>query len=280
MSGLSGHAHLSPFDIQARLWRSCAWVNQKLSGNLLQMNKLKKESPIDRAADILRDAALTIAEGELLGSENEIVEKLDVSRVTVRQAARLLEQEGLLIVKRGKGGGYFAARPTITLLENMVCTYLETLGITTSHTGSVATALWVEALREAASADRSAASQTAEILAEIIEKIGPTATMHEVAAAEHAIRSTVFDLIDGGYMKTIFQINAAYARRHIPLHGAAIDEAVHFEFVRKWKAAKLLQCEAIRNGDVIQAVLAAIQDRNVWNERGSGQQAWHATPDG
>jgi len=241
------------------------------------MTTSKKESPIDRAAAVLRDQSLAAAEGDLLGSENEVVERLEVSRVTVRQAARLLEQEGLLVVKRGKKGGYFASRPTMALLENMVCTYLETLGITTSHTGSVATALWVQALREAASADRKVAGHAANELVEIIDRIGQSATMHEVAAAEHAIRSTVFELIDGGYMKTIFQINAAYARRHIPADGPTIDEATHLEFVRKWKNAKLMQSEAIRRGDVVQAVLAAIQDRNVWNERGSGIHAWRAT---
>lgn len=232
----------------------------------------RKDSPIERAADVLRTMSLSAFNGDLLGSETEIVAKLDVSRVTVRQAARLLEQEGILIVRRGKNGGYFSARPSLDLIENVVCTYLETLEISSSHTGSVATALWVEALREAALADRAKAKSVAASLVAMIENLGVTPTMQEISEAEHSIRSAVFELIDGAYMKTIFQINAAYARRLISnaVHtGAGLP---HQDFVRKWKVAKLMQCEALTSGDVLQAVLAGIQDRNVWGQHGLGVQ--------
>lgn len=41
--------------------------------------------------------------GEKIPSENELAERFDVSRLTVRQAIGQLTQEGFLISKRGEG---------------------------------------------------------------------------------------------------------------------------------------------------------------------------------
>jgi DNA-binding FadR family transcriptional regulator len=48
----------------------------------------------------------------LLGSEDELMGQLGIGRPTIRQAARLLEQQQLLTVRRGPNGGLFARRPT------------------------------------------------------------------------------------------------------------------------------------------------------------------------
>ena len=76
----------------------------------------KSRSPIDTAADQLREILLRQQEGEMIGSEDDLVARLGVSRVTVRQAARLLEREGVLRVRRGINGGYFASRPSVELV--------------------------------------------------------------------------------------------------------------------------------------------------------------------
>ncbi|MGE0878273.1 MAG: FadR/GntR family transcriptional regulator [Acidimicrobiia bacterium] len=47
-----------------------------------------------------------------LGSEQELLDRLGVSRPTLRQAARILEAEQLLVVKRGVNGGFFGQRPS------------------------------------------------------------------------------------------------------------------------------------------------------------------------
>jgi DNA-binding FadR family transcriptional regulator len=231
------------------------------------MNKPRSLAPIDQAARALRERAMATQPGAIIGSEDEIVEQLGVSRVTVRQAARLLEREGVLLVKRGKKGGYFSARPSVGMVEEVVCAYLDTLGISASHTGGVATALWVEAVREATCADREAARAAAADLVALVEAIGPDATMHDISRAEAAFRSRVFDLIDGDYMRTIFQINAAFARKKIVSSNASADPELHARFLRKWRSGKLLQAEAIAGGDSLQGTLAALHERNAWIER-------------
>src|SRR5258706_5314446 len=95
----------------------------------------KTKSPIDLAALEVRNMALALEEGAFLGSEDDLVGRLGVARVTVRQAGRLLEREGVLFVRRGIKGGYFASRPSVEMVESVFCAYLETLGLDTRHTG-------------------------------------------------------------------------------------------------------------------------------------------------
>lgn len=49
--------------------------------------------------------------GDRLPSERDMAEQLDVSRTTVRAAVSVLEREGLLVVKRGRGGGFIVRAP-------------------------------------------------------------------------------------------------------------------------------------------------------------------------
>src|SRR3546814_14470549 len=78
------------------------------------MQRVVVPSAALEAASILREEILRdIKDDEwLLGSEDEVMRSLEVSRPTLRQALRLLEQEQLVSVRRGVGGGLFARRPT------------------------------------------------------------------------------------------------------------------------------------------------------------------------
>jgi DNA-binding FadR family transcriptional regulator len=52
-----------------------------------------------------------MAEGAPFPTESQLSEQLGVSRPTVREAMRILESEGLVVVHRGMGGGARARRP-------------------------------------------------------------------------------------------------------------------------------------------------------------------------
>ena len=75
-------------------------------------------------AEKLRDLILDSPREAYLGSMNDMVEQLGVGIVTVQQATRILEYEGLLNVKRGPGGGYYGARPDSATLERTFATYM------------------------------------------------------------------------------------------------------------------------------------------------------------
>ncbi|WP_232315661.1 FadR/GntR family transcriptional regulator [Mycobacterium celatum] len=51
------------------------------------------------------------AEGDLLGTEAELMEKFDVSRPSLREALRILERRGLVSVIRGARGGVVVHEP-------------------------------------------------------------------------------------------------------------------------------------------------------------------------
>lgn len=102
------------------------WIESPIRGTFPRVKtKTKPKSALDEAASRLRSIALTAKEGGLVGSEETLIAKLGVSRATVRQAARLLEREGFLRVRRGINGGYFAARPDVRTIEKAVSSYLE-----------------------------------------------------------------------------------------------------------------------------------------------------------
>jgi DNA-binding FadR family transcriptional regulator len=77
----------------------------------------------------LRRDALQIPEGTLLGREEELVNRYNVSRPTLRQAAGLVSQEQLITIRRGVGGGYFAARPDSSAVANLAAILLQVRGV-------------------------------------------------------------------------------------------------------------------------------------------------------
>ncbi len=86
----------------------------------------------DWVKDILKKAVL---EGDLkprdrLPSEEEIARQLKVSKVTVREALREMESEGLIDKRRGMYGGSFVAEPSLAKFCDQVSNYYHTGGIT------------------------------------------------------------------------------------------------------------------------------------------------------
>lgn len=84
------------------------------------------ESAVDLAARELREIALACEDGAFLGSEDELVVRLGVSKPTLRQATARVAQEHLVAVRRGVGGGYFARRPGSLTVSRMAAVYLRT----------------------------------------------------------------------------------------------------------------------------------------------------------
>lgn len=70
------------------------------------MEKLQKKSLAERTADKIYDMITTeqlFSEGDKLPNENELALSLGVSRITLREAIRILAAQGVLETKRGLG---------------------------------------------------------------------------------------------------------------------------------------------------------------------------------
>jgi DNA-binding FadR family transcriptional regulator len=90
-----------------------------------------------QTVEALRGEALRCAEGELIGSEDDLLARHRVSRPTLRQAAALVAQEQLLQVRRGVKGGYIARRPTSRAVAHMAAIYLRSRDASLSELSSV-----------------------------------------------------------------------------------------------------------------------------------------------
>jgi GntR family transcriptional repressor for pyruvate dehydrogenase complex len=69
-------------------------------------------SMVANTAKRLARMSIAAQDGDFLGAEAELLKILAVSRPTLRQAAKVVENDRLLAVRRGAGGGFYAARPT------------------------------------------------------------------------------------------------------------------------------------------------------------------------
>ena len=98
----------------------------------IRPTRLPKAS--DVLADDLRRMILgqRLAEGTQLPSEAELVEELDLSRATVREALRILEENGLISVKRGPRGGIRVQHPDAA---NVARSLTMVLGLTDTTIG-------------------------------------------------------------------------------------------------------------------------------------------------
>jgi GntR family transcriptional repressor for pyruvate dehydrogenase complex len=83
-----------------------------------------KKQIVRVTADYLRERIFACPPDEQIDSLPEIARTLGVGIVTVQQAARILEHEGILAVRRGPGGGYYGRRPDLADLERVLRGYM------------------------------------------------------------------------------------------------------------------------------------------------------------
>ncbi|MEY4239027.1 MAG: hypothetical protein RL339_1628 [Pseudomonadota bacterium] len=72
---------------------------------------VQTESLVARTARELADLSLSHEEGAFIGAEDDLLSRLGVSRPTLRQAAKIAENDRLISVRRGIKGGFYASRP-------------------------------------------------------------------------------------------------------------------------------------------------------------------------
>ncbi len=111
-----------------------------MSGNPILSSKLSLDSDIPLYSQLVsivsrNISAGTLAPGDLLPSEAELCKAFDVSRSTVRQAIGMLEAEGLVVRKQGRGT--FVAEPKMRRKTDTVYSFtseISAMGLTPSST--------------------------------------------------------------------------------------------------------------------------------------------------
>jgi len=129
-------------------------------------------SAVRSVAQRIRDDVLALSDGELIGSEDDLVERYGVSRPTLRQAASILVQEQLVSIRRGVGGGYFARLPNPRGVAQSAAVYL------LAHSTSMQEIIAAVAPIKAELAVLASKSGDSELRAQLAE-FAQTATLEE-----------------------------------------------------------------------------------------------------
>ena len=151
--------------------------------SLLMTGAMKEESSggknqkvsitaVAEAAKLLREMILEKGNGAFLGSREDLVQLLGVGHVTLQQAARLLERERLLFVRRGTNGGYFARAPDEAGVGEMVATYLRARHVNYRDVHMITATLESEMERLAARSEDESARRDLVAISESIETAG------------------------------------------------------------------------------------------------------------
>jgi DNA-binding FadR family transcriptional regulator len=108
------------------------------------------------------------AEGDLLGTEAELVETFDVSRPSLREALRILEAQGLVSVIRGVMGGVIVHEPDKRMTARTAALLLQSRNVALADVFEASAILEPAAARLVAQSrsHRRAARELSEIVAE------------------------------------------------------------------------------------------------------------------
>jgi DNA-binding FadR family transcriptional regulator len=151
----------------------------------------QRQRLVQVSAERLRQLVLEREPGAQIGSLRSLAAELGVGIVTVQQAARVLEHEGLLMVRRGPGGGYYGARPDEAALGRLLGAWLSARGSDTDEALELVTLLEGE-LNAAASHCRDPA--LLEALRRLIGHLDICATTAMRIAFEEDLHSLLFQM--------------------------------------------------------------------------------------
>jgi len=170
---------------------------------------------VQEIAESLREKVFSAEPEVRIGSLPELAQALDVGIVTVQQAARILEHEGLLSVRRGPGGGYYGTRPDGAALERSIAAWMRMQPATYAEALDITSLMFTELVATAA-ANRDAALDAQ--LAALIATLGTCNDDIAVSAFETALQDLLFRMVDRPLLELLTRVTLGLARnsgRHV-----------------------------------------------------------------
>lgn len=164
---------------------------------------------VTATTQVLREHIFALEPGTLIGSLHDLAYRLEVGIVTLQQAARVLEYEGLLEVRRGPGGGYYGMRPDDAALERALDAYLRVHPATYEEALDMTSLLFNE-LVAAAAGCRDAAllaqlSGLRERLDEMVEGLG------DLGAFEVEFQELLFRMVSRPLFEMLTRVTLHFA---------------------------------------------------------------------
>lgn len=198
-----------------------------------------KRNLVSETADALREQVFASEPGDLLGSLQDLAKGLGVGIVTLQQAARLLEHEGLLEARRGPGGGYYGTRPDEAALERSIAVYLRT------HPASFGEALNITSLLFNEICAAAAGCEDADLRAELAAlaaRIETSESETDRGGFEADFQDLLFRMVRWPLFELLTQVTLRFAGTR---DARVIDE----QALAAWKAGRHRIIAAILAGD-------------------------------
>lgn len=217
-------------------------------------SKEKAQTAVELTAQALRTMAMAAKDGALLGSEDDLVEALRVSRPTLRQAAAHVSQEHLITVRRGVGGGYFATSPSSLAVARMAAIYLQKHRARLEEVISAVAPIRVELARLAT---RNIDDETREELGQFIEKeraLAPSdVTYRRFLRSEREFARLLGTASGNGVLNLFLGILYDFVALHSSYEDVYVNRP---DRVERYREHRNRMAEEIRKGDEEMAVVA------------------------
>jgi len=171
--------------------------------------KLAEVIAEDIRADIVRGRWEV---GEVIDSENGLVERYDVSRAAIREAVRLLEHHSIARMRRGPGGGLIVAKPDLDASAEAMALYLDYRGT------SAGDLLLVRKILELGCVDlvtaRAGEPQVRDRLRQALV-VSPDTPADEVNRLADQLHLTVAELTGNPALVFLMRMNTILWARHV-----------------------------------------------------------------
>jgi DNA-binding FadR family transcriptional regulator len=182
---------------------------------------VRSGSLVTVTARALADLSMAAQDGESLGSEDELLARLRVSRPTLRQAAKMVESDRLIAVRRGAKGGFYACRPNAADVIRAPARYLRLNGATIADVHAVTTVI---AEMTAAAAARSEDLVLREQLAAFRDGIEANDTVGDIIRAESDLTRLLTEMSGNPVARLFLEISHTFGRNEHHLRFYQSDE--------------------------------------------------------
>lgn len=205
------------------------------------MTKRKGANLVARTTAALRERIFAAAPGAQIGSLHQLARSLEVGIVTLQQAARVLEHEGLLEVRRGPGGGYYGTRPDDAALERALDSYMR------MNPGSFKEALDMTSLLFNELAPTAAHCTDADLraqLAGLLRRVEDCESSERVGELEMQFQELLFQMVRQPLFELLTRVTMHFATsRQLPPGSLVAGD------VRQWREGRRRIIAAILAND-------------------------------
>lgn len=216
-------------------------VQEKQDFDSLRSKGSGRPSLVDNAVERLRVLIFEHEPETRIGSLSGLAGQLGVGIVTIQQAARVLESEGLLAARRGPNGGYYGKRPTAAVLERTLAAYMCGEPSTWEEALDMTSLLFTEL---AATAANCRDALLLDALSRFPETVQHCADTESMAAIEQQFQDLLFKMVD----RPLFEL---LTRVTLNISANQSEDSVYRGLIGLdlWKSGRRRIIQAILEGD-------------------------------